>query len=299
MDRAVGLAILLLLAVCLSPSGVAGLGAGEVSILGAAASGDYGTDFDGDSQWLTLRYVTGNDFQFRAELSMVRVGVLSGVSFTSLGPTSTGGNGWQGRHDREGAGSAGGMNSSFDESTTETIVFEENQTAGLGDLRLAASKRLFGGGVKLFRFDANLEVKVPTANENENLGTGEWDYRLGIASEYRLWSATAYGGFGWNKLGDPAWVDFNDVVDVYVGIDSNPIARERLILGGWVEGWQEAIDSVGRRAALGVGVRTTGKTRWRLQVRTGLTDAAADVAVLVGVSFGISPPGPGIRGPQR
>jgi hypothetical protein len=298
MNRSFGVAIAFLLAISQAAPTVAGLADGEISVLGAAASGDYGTGLDSDTQWLTMRYVTGDNFQFRVDLSMVRVGTFSGVSFTGLGPTSTGGNGSQGRHDQGDSGSLGGMSPSLDGSATELTTFEESQTTGLGDLYLAVSKRVIGGGARLFRFDANLEVKVPTADENQNLGTGEWDYRLGLSGDYRFWSTTAYGGAGWNKLGDPVWVDFNDVLDAYVGIESNPIARERLIVSGWVEGWQEAIDSLGYRAAIGVGLRTTGKVRWRLQLRTGLTDATADVAVLFGLSFGVSPPGPGIRGPQ-
>ena len=299
MNRSFGVAIAFLLAMSPTPSAGAGLADGEISVLGAAASGDYGTGLDSDTQWLTMRYVTGDDFQFRVDLSMVRVGTFSGVSLTGLGPTSTGRNGSQGhQQDQGGSGSLEGMSSNLDGSSTVTTVFEESQTSGLGDLYLAVSKRVIGGGVRLFRFDANLEVKVPTADENLNLGTGQWDYRLGLAGDYRFWSTTAYGGVGWNKLGDPVWAEFNDVVDAYVGLESNPIARERLILSGWVEGWQEAIDSIGHRAALGVGLRTTGKVRWRLQLRAGLTDATADVAVLFGLSFGVSPPGPGIRGPQ-
>lgn len=298
MNRSFGVAIALLLATSQAPSAVAGLADGEISVLGAVASGDYGTGLDSDTQRLTMRYITGDDLQFRVDLSLVRVGSFSAVSFNGLASPSTGGNGSHSRHDQGGSGTARGISPSLEGSTTAPTVFEESRTTGLGDLYLAVSKRVVGGGVKLFRFDANIEAKVPTANEKEDLGTGEWDYRLGLAGDYRFWSMTAYGGVGWNKLGDPVWAEFNDVLDAYVGIDSNAIARERLIVSGWVEGWQEVIDSIGYRAALGVGLRTTGKVRWRLQVRTGLTDATADVAVLFGVSFGVSPPGPGIRGPR-
>jgi len=79
----------------------------------------------------------------------------------------------------------------------------------------------------LFRLDTSLEVKIPTASVEEYLGTGEWDYRIGFAGEYRFWSATTYGGVGWNRLGDPAWIDFNDVIDVVAGVDSDPLIRGR------------------------------------------------------------------------
>jgi hypothetical protein len=291
----------LLLATGLAPAMAgSGLGEGELTVFGAAASGDYGTGLETGSEWLTLRYVAGDDLQVRADLSMIRVETLSSVHFTGLGPTATGTHDrWQGPHDGQGGngtGSQSGTGPGTDVTTAEPLA--RDRTTGLGDLFVGLSKRIAGGGVRLFRLDTNLEVKIPTASEEDHLGTGEWDYRIGFAGEYRFWSATTYGGVGWNRLGDPAWIDFNDVVDVIAGVDSDPVLGERLVVSSWVEGWQEAVEGTGHRAALGVGVQSTGRVRWRLQLRAGLTDAAPDLGVLFGVSFGVAPPGPGIRGPQ-
>ncbi len=184
-------------------------------------------------------------------------------------------------------------------STHEAIGDSSTSVTGIGDVRLAVSRRVLGGGVELFRFDASMEVKIPTADEDDNLGTGEWDYRFGLASEYRFWSASAFGGIGWSRLGDTDLVELDDVLDLYVGLDSEPFAGDRLIATGWLEGWQPAVDTAGHRAVVGVGIRTTGRLRWRLQVRTGLTDSSEDLAVVAGMSFGIAPSGPGVRGHQR
>jgi hypothetical protein len=296
--------IWLLLAIGLAPaSNGAGLGEGELTLFGAAASGDYGTDFETGSEWLTLRYVGGDDLQIRADLSMVRVETLSTVGLTGLGPTATGTHVRQGGRNGQGGNGEGSQNGSqpgtgpgADAVSMDTLT--RDRTTGLGDLFVGLSKRVAGGGVRLFRLDTSLEVKIPTASEEDYLGTGEWDYRIGLAGEYRFWSATTFGGVGWNRLGDPDWIEFNDVLDVLAGVDSDPLLGERLIVSGWVEAWQEAVDGTGHRAALGVGLQSTGRVRWRLQLRTGLTDAAPDLGVLFGVSFGVAPPGPGIRGPQ-
>jgi hypothetical protein len=285
---------MLLFATGLTPtSGGAGLGEGELTLFGAASSGDYGTEIETGSESLTLRYVAGNDLQIRADLSMIRVETLSTVGFTGLGPTATGTHIRQGQRNGQGGNEAG---PGSEVVGTETLA--RGRTTGLGDMFVGISKRVAGGGVRLFRLDTNLEVKIPTASEEDYLGTGEWDYRVGLAGEYRFWSATTYGGVGWNLLGDPEWVEFNDVLDALAGIDSDPLLGERLIVSGWVEAWQEAVEGTGHRAALGVGVQSTGRVRWRLQLRAGLTDAAPDLGVLFGVSFGVAPPGPGIRGPQ-
>jgi hypothetical protein len=292
----------LLFAACLVPASAgAGLGDGEVTLFGAAASGDYGTGFETGSEWLTLRYVTGDDLQIRADLSMVRVETMSSVDLTGLGPTPTGGRHGPGSRAGQGGngiGGSSGTGTAADAAVTDSGPLTSDRTSGLGDLFVGLSKRVAGGGVRLYRLDANLEVKIPTASEEDALGTGEWDYRIGVAGEYRFWSATTFGGVGWNVLGDPPWVELDDVLDVLAGVDSDPWLGERVIVSGWVEGWQEAVEGTGHRAAVGVGVRSTGRVRWQLQLRAGLTDAAPDLGVLFGVSFGVVPPGPGVRGPQ-
>jgi hypothetical protein len=287
-----------LLAACLlAPSLSMALGEGEVTVAGSSFSGDYGTGTDIDSQRFTVRYVTGGDWQFGAALSMVRITAAAGVTYTGLGSPSTSGKGGDGRGAMNGSGGETGAPAQGEATTL--VTREGDWASGLGDLWLSLSRRIIGGGIRVYRFDANVEVKAPLADEEQNLGTGEWDYRLGWAGEYRFWSLVAYGGLGWNRLGDPAWVDFNNVFDGYLGVDSNPFAGERLIASGWVDGWQEVVDGVGHRAAVGVGIRSTGKTRWRLQVRAGLTDAAEDLNVILGLAFGVAPGGPGLTGHLR
>ena len=105
--------ISLLFAICLTPTSAgAGLGEGELTLFGAAASGDYGTDFETGSEWLTLRYVAGDDLQIRADLSMVRIETLSTVGLTGLGPTATGTHQWQGGQNGQGGNGDGSQNGS-------------------------------------------------------------------------------------------------------------------------------------------------------------------------------------------
>jgi hypothetical protein len=175
---------------------------------------------------------------------------------------------------------------------------DERWVSGLGDLRLAASRRVVGGGAKVYRLDAGVEAKAPLADEEEGLGSGEWDARLGLSGEYRFWLARGFAGVGWNHLGDPAWVELQDVPDAYIGAESDPLGG-RIILSGWLEGNPEVVEGAGSRAALGVGLRTLGRARWRLSAIVGLTDAARDFMLVVGASFGVTTPTVGTRGPMR
>jgi hypothetical protein len=172
-------------------------------------------------------------------------------------------------------------------------------TGGLGDLQLALYRQLGGGGVSLFRFDAGLEVKLPTADEEEGLGTGEADYRLGLTGDYRFWSSTLFGGVGWNYLGDPWWGEMNDVLDLYLGLESDPLAGERLILSGWVSLLQEAVEGTGGVANLGASIRGTGRYRWYGQLLAGVGRASPTVGLALGTSFGRSSAGAFRRGGIR
>ena len=256
---------------------------GEWTFLSTYVSGDYGTDTVTDTQAMTLRYTRGDKLQFRIELPFVQSEFSYGVVNTGVGPVPLGPEGEESR--RQGHGGSGGP------AAVLAAVTENQITRGVGDARLGISRRLSGGGVQLHRFNAGFEVKIPTADETEGLGTGEADYRLGLAWDYRFWSATVFAGGGWNRLGDPWWGDLNDVLDLYAGIEGDPIARQRLMLSGWFSGHQETIDGQGNRLTAGVGLRTTGKVRWFAQVVAGLSDASPDVAAQFGLSFGFDSPG--------
>jgi hypothetical protein len=282
---------------------------GEIYVEGSYVSDDVGADEGASFQALTLRYITGNRTQFRVDLPLVRAEVLQGSVYTGVGqlPGDPGG----GSH---GSGSPGGgsMGSGSGAGSGSGVLpqvtpgddlgagqLQTEWSSGLGDLRMGLAQQIGGGGVKLYRADAVFDVKLPTADVDTGLGTGEWDARLGFAGEYRFWSATAFGGFGWNRLGDPEWVELRDPLDAFAGAESEPLAGERLILSGWVAGYQEVIEGTGATAAVGLGLRSVRGLRWRGSIAADVVGEYRRVAILFGISFGVSSPGPGIRGLDR
>jgi hypothetical protein len=156
---------------------------------------------------------------------------------------------------------------------------------GLGDVRLAVEQDLSGGGARLHRVAGAVEVKAPTADEERRLGSGEWDGRVGLLGERRTWSATFFWGAGWNLLGDPPGVELDDAPDGYLGVESEPW-RGRVRGALWIEGHGEVAPEAGARAAVGVGLRGAGRRGWRVAGTVGLTDAAEDFRLLVGVGVG-------------
>lgn len=274
-----------LLALLVSPPPSQGGEPGEVSFDVRMDAGDYGTGVSSDMQSAWLRFARGDRFRIRLDLPYLRVESSEGVarSFFGTVPVDKG----QGR--RAGAG-----------TREEVVVVSEESTweSGLGDARLGTSARLFGGGVRVFRADAILDVKAPTADEDKGLGTGEWDLRAGIGTEYRFWSATGFAGAGFTRYGDPAWIELEDAADLYAGIESDPLGG-RYVLSAWLEAQEEVVAGVGERSALGVGLRILGRTRYRVLATVGLSDAAEDFSIGLGVAFGTAGPGAGRRGSER
>lgn len=275
-------------------------------------TGGYGIDEGSDVAETRLSFVLGDKYQLRTDLSMLFVESQGGMAPTPFGPVPRpprGPSGAMGQGPDAGqqgsaGGSAGGSSGQGSSTTSPSPpeapdeVADEGWISGLGDLRVAGSRRMLGGGAKVYRLDASVGAKVPMADETEGLGSGEWDARIGLSGEYQYWQAKGFAGAGWNYLGDPAWVELKDVPDGYIGVESDPLGG-RVIVSGWVEGNPEVIEGAGSRAALGVGLRTLGKARWRVSATVGLTDAARDFSLLVGASFGVITPTVGTRGPVR
>lgn len=273
---------------------------GEWTLLTSWATGDYGTDDPSDTWSADLQYILGDKWQLRVGVPYLVMDTSYGTVRTGAGTVPVGDEG-EGRRrgggdgTGEGGGGGGGQGGGGgggDGSGTGECPLPYDETAdGIGDLRVALSRRLVGGGVKVFRLDAEAEVKVPTADEDSGMGTGEFDYRLGLWCGYRFWSSTLYARAGWNRLGDPWWGDLNDIVDVYLGLESDPLAAERLILSGWFSAAQEAVDDTGETFAIGTSLRTTGRYRWYGRVLVGLGDASPDVSIAIGLSVGRHVPG--------
>jgi hypothetical protein len=260
----------------------------ELSFAARYSTADYGANGESDTRAFTLRYVVGNAVRFRAELPMLQVRNVGTIVRTGQGPSPVGQHGQGGS---SGPGGSGRDGAAVGSGTGDWVT-------GVGDLRLAATRSLAGGGAKLFRVDVGAQAKAPTADEREGLGTGEWDMRAGVAGEYRFWSVTAFGGTGWNRLGDPSWIDLNDGLDAYVGLEGVAFG-ERVTVAGWIDGHEESVDGVGAAGVVGLEVRGNGRPGWRGAVTVGLGDAAEDVGVMFGYSLSPGGAGPGYRGMLR
>jgi hypothetical protein len=265
----------------------------DYTVKGEHVSGKFGTSESRDRESLAVRLTAGGRVRIWTEVRAVRARSPYGVAHTPLGPAPLsgsqvtdrirqGGSGGSGRGDQGSGGSAG-------DSLTGS-----GWTSGVGDVDLGLAARFLGKPSGLFRLDGEIEFKAPTADEEKGLGTGEWDVRVGLSGERRFWSATAFAGLGWNRLGDPDWIDLRDTVDVFGGLETEPFGRE-LRGSVWFQGNTEIVPGAGNRMVLGAGLRRGGRMPWSLSAFAGVTDASEDV----GISFAMTVGGNGPRSGRR
>jgi hypothetical protein len=262
---------------------------GEFSLFAGYWAGDYGTGVETNTQAMTFRYVYGNRFRLRTELPVVRVQPSDVTHEPGTGPLQLRGIGYGSQQGQGGNGTGTGPGGGGYDSL--------GNPSGLGDLRVAGSFDVVGGGVKLFRMETNVEVKIPTADEEQGLGTGEWDLRVGLAGEYRFWPVTAYGGVGWTRFGDPEWVELNDVVDAYAGVEGDAF-RGRIIVSGWIDACPEVVEYRGPETIAGLEFRSLGRYRWRVGFTAGL-GGYDEYGVVLGYSFQTGAASRGYRGMLR
>ncbi|GAB4509073.1 MAG: hypothetical protein Tsb0026_08670 [Sulfuricaulis sp.] len=165
--------------------------AGETSFsLGAEyTSGDYGTSSE-TRMWYfpaTLRYETD---RYMMALTLPYVVV-------------------------EGTGNvvaSGGMGGMRRATTAQTSTTE----SGLGDIELAGSHVIVQNAG--WRLSLGGLIKLGTADEQDNLGTGEDDVAVQLEAENTWGSNTLFGIAGYKILGDPPGTDYENVLYGSVGL---------------------------------------------------------------------------------
>ena len=224
-------------------------------------SGDYDSDTTTTilSVPFNARYES-DQWTFKASLPWLRVdgdvGVIPGLG--NVGNSNPNGRG-RGR---------GNQTPPPDPTTTET-----GSASGIGDLRLSATYA-FDTGTAL-GIDLTGNVKVPTADEDEGLGTGATDYGLAL-DLYRDFDGTMFfGGVGYQILGETDYVATNDVFGANLG------ATHALELGtiGIAYDWREAASETADDRSELTGFYTLkmdDATKWQFYATKGLSDGSPD-----------------------
>lgn len=116
----------------------------------------------------------------------------------------------------------GGGTTSTGRTTTES---------GLGDVTLRGSVKLADEGEVMPWLGLTLKAKIATADEAKFLGTGENDY----AAQVEMAKGIVDGYVGYKLLGDPDYVDFNNVAYGALALSHASSADTRYAIEGYVE----------------------------------------------------------------
>lgn len=148
-------------------------------------TGDYGTDIDTSSWYipLTIGY-TAETFAWGVTVPYIRVDGSDQVTGIRTTPTR----------------SPGGLQ-------PFATISEERVDSGLGDVILSATYQLQEETPAAPWLGVRGKVKLGTADEAKNLGTGENDYAIQFEAAKGMFD----GFIGYNFLGDTETVDYDDI----------------------------------------------------------------------------------------
>ena len=94
------------------------------------------------------------------------------------------------------------------------------RNSGLGDIVLSGSVRLVAEASAQPRVDLIGKIKLATANEDDNLGTGENDYSVQVDLE----KGDFFGYVGYRVYGDPPGINLDNVAYGLIGL-SRPLDK--------------------------------------------------------------------------
>ena len=128
------------------------------------------------------------------------------------------------------------------------------------------------------------KLKLPTADENKNLGTGETD--LSLVSEFSRrinaeWFALAELGFSW--IGDPPGADFNNWWIYSIG--AGHAYSSNVTLEGFLDGRTALVDGNDDplSALFSMEYKINPDLRIDSLAEIGLNDGAPDVGITIGI----------------
>ncbi|GLO40140.1 MULTISPECIES: hypothetical protein [Pseudomonas] len=148
--------------------------------------------------------------------------------------------------------------------------------SGLGDTVASAGYALLDGSDGGLMLDLIGKVKFPTADEDQCLGTGEYDYTGQVDIAKALGPVTGFATLGWKKFGDPPDSDFDDPIFASLGF-AMPVAAGTS--AGASYDWRQKVVSTGAQIKeLTLFLTHKLNQQWKVQLYAvkGFSDASPD-----------------------
>lgn len=109
----------------------------------------------------------------------------------------------------------------FSEGSVDDMMGESGTSQlnmGIGDIYLFAEINLLKGTHVLPWIALSSQIKIPAASSESYLGTGEFDYGIGLTFRKQLFSFIAFGDIGYLNLGDSDDITFLNPMTFGIGI---------------------------------------------------------------------------------
>jgi hypothetical protein len=167
----------------------------------------------------------------------------------------------------------------------EQEVKRHGSASGIGDAFVNLSYRLLEENEAMPGVSLHAGVKLPTADENKGLGTGELDYQMGVGLGKGIGRWFLSGGLDYNILGDPEYYDLDNYISGYTSVATQVLDNMEVSLQ--LSAAQAVTDVSDDSLALGIGMNyfleKYGMVSAGLQ--KGLTDGSPDYSLIVGYSI--------------
>jgi hypothetical protein len=159
-------------------------------------------------------------------------------------------------------------------------------TAGLGDIILKGRYYVVEEKNSMPLIAVTGRMKLPTANEKLGLGTGAFDYGVGVEVSKMLgdqWIAFLDGGY--NVMGDPEGIEFRN--QHWYDIGAGYYFTKDLLASLYFEEYGAIIPGFVNARDAFFAVNYTASAAWRLNggVTVGLSNGAPDYALSIGASY--------------
>jgi hypothetical protein len=147
---------------------------------------------------------------------------------------------------------------------------------GLGDIVLSATHATYYDAASMLGLDLTAKVKLPTADEDKGLGTGELDFAF-LADLYKTMDRlTGFGGIGFHVLGDSPAFNLENAWSANLGASYR--LDERNSIGAMLEGRERVVAGGARQRELSGFWTRRLEGEWRAQAYAliGLANGSPD-----------------------
>ena len=183
----------------------------------------------------------------------------------------------------------GYIDQKYDLSVSMPFLAQRNRTGSLSDTEGGIGDLIVRGGFWLIPERGNglslssaLAVKIPLADEEKGLGTGETDYGAFFTAGHRFNTIKFYASMGYIVRGDSSFEDYNDTFLYGLGI-SKDFGRTNCYIS--LDGRQSFIDNLDDPLELSIGFFHALNYNYSIRGSAffGLNDGGPDI----GLDFGI------------